>query len=265
MGYVPPQGMGKAGTAEIPKPLLKGHYHWGYILEKLVPEYDNFLPIAFGLGYSMYTSYGTLAGSRSGTGGDSGYSVGGVIDTHGDVVYIRTDDTTNADVYFLVHSQIYDYRWHHNPLMYFSFKSLGAKFCVYKALVRMVDTTNLRVIITGNYYDSDLAELPNTELPYFRVFTDLDETNWMACQRDPGGGETVVDTGIALDDKWHVFKMECYEDKTRYYIDDELVAEITENIDRLFHRYYYIGFTLRTLEAATKEMRIAYALSGLVF
>lgn len=265
MGYVPPQGMG-GGGAEIPKPLLKGYgFHFGYVIDKLVPEYDNFTPITF-LGGSIHDHpNGSFVGSRSTYGGDSGYSVYSDEDTYGYITLIQTAATANYDVHLRVFTGIYDNNPHQTPFCCFNLQGMQASFSVYKALVRMASTTNLRVVITGNYYVTDLGSLPNFEMPYFRVFTDLGETNWMACQRDSAGGETVVDTGVALDDEWHIFKMECYKDKTKYYIDDVLVAEISENLDRVKHYYYFFSFTLRTLENVRKEMRVAYALSGLVF
>jgi len=235
------------------------------ILRKLVPEYNNFFPITLNIGYYPLITRFLYGTGRYG--GDSGYIVGAIIDDVLDmnVIRIRTASTANYDAYATIYpySDPYDILYTHGAFS--NMMRLFNAMSVYKCRVRIMATTALRVVITGNTIDADLTAMVNDELPYFRVFTDLGEVNWIACQRDSAGGETVVNTGIALDTAWHTFKIECLSDRSKYYIDDTLVAEITTNLDRIRHHSLYLGFTIRTLEAVAKEMRVVWSLSGWVF
>jgi hypothetical protein len=263
----PPQGIGGDVWAYPKRGLNFGIYAFADVLKRLVGEYDNFTPLYFGAGTYFFTQ-STIC-SKANIGGDAGYGYASAVEPGvGIVRRMLTAATADYDAYVYIEPATSAYNYIYHP-MYSGISPfsplLGAKMVVYKWMARLLDVANVRFFMGVNNYVADLATLPNWELPYFRYFTDLGDADWMCVQRDSAGGETVVDSKRPVDTSFHIFKIECLVDRTRYYIDGDPVAEITTNLDRDRHSAYRLSFCIRTKEAAAKEMRLAWAVAGLVF
>jgi hypothetical protein len=259
MAYVPKE------RKKYPPPLYEPLI-FERIVKSLVPEYRRFHPIQFSLNIFPNLSQGYFL--RNFYGGKGKYSITVTYEKGmGFVAQLSTAPVSNTDVYIYSSPFLRPYYDLPHPL-YLGLSPfrppLVLEMVVYKILVRMLDTSNLRVAITANEAITSLDTIPNEEMAYFRCFTDQGDTTWKCVQRNSLGNETIVDSGVLLDTSWKMMKIEVQKDVTVFYINEKKVAEIAQNLDRDRHSKFNMGVCLRTLEGVSKSIEIGWFVVGVV-
>jgi hypothetical protein len=88
-----------------------------------------------------------------------------------------------------------------------------------------------RFLFAFGFYNNSGTGLDSTHGVYFRYRDDLNGGQWQCVARQ-AGAETVVDTSVAANTQYNIFRIDINQDgnQARFYINDSLVATITTNI-----------------------------------
>jgi len=234
-------------------------------LKNLLPEYDNFTPLAL---FVAGTSVEHYFLSKIDVSGDTGFNhVAANEAGKGACKSLKTAATAGYDIYCVHRASIEPYNSLNTPLWPANPFFVGASLVVLKTMIKLPDITNIRVLLGIPSGDSDLDVL-NVNITWhcywFKYFSDT-ETTWKACYNDATADTiTETDTGITVDSDWHVLKVEVSTSSAKFHIDDSMVAEIAKP-DYDWDMVSSATYTVHTLEALVKELRIAYSIYGLVF
>jgi hypothetical protein len=124
---------------------------------------------------------------------------------------------------------------------------LVSKNVLMEAKCRAVQSTYIYIEIGLNYDGSN-------RIMFYADESSGGSATWKAFSQS-AGASTAVDTGVALDTGWHIFRIECSSTAVKFYIDEVLVATVTTNIPTL---HLSPRFLVMAKENAEKDLDTDY-------